>query len=289
MKKILSMVLAGIFCASIAFGAVGIKVNSVHQGTATDINFPTGTTVTTSDGSTFTVSPVVGAVAAVTSGTIRGVTINSSTIGATTPSTAVFTTASATNLSATNMNSTIIGATTPSTAVFTTMSATTASATNLSATNMNSTAIGATTPSTAVFTTASATALSATNMNSTAIGATTPSTAVFTTMTTTGRQIKDVAVLTPSAAITVDCSLADVFTLVPANTGTIQASNVTAGQNITLVITTSGTTDYTLTFATGFTTTGTLATGSSSGKVFVMDFISPTGTTQKEKSRTTAM
>jgi len=51
---------------------------------------------------------------------------------------------------------------------------------------------------------------------------------------------------------------------------------------------TSGTTSYTMTFGTGFKTTGTLATGTVTAKTFVLNFISD-GTSLIETSRTTAM
>jgi hypothetical protein len=47
-----------------------------------------------------------------------------------------------------------------------------------------------------------------------------------------------------------------------------------AGKRRTIIILTSGTTSYTITFGTGFKASGTLATGTTSARVFVMDFIS---------------
>lgn len=61
------------------------------------------------------------------------------------------------------------------------------------------------------------------------------------------------------------------------------------GQEFTLFVTTSGTTSRTLTFSTGFKATGTLATGSVSGKCFAVTFRTPDGTTWWEVSRTAAM
>jgi hypothetical protein len=60
------------------------------------------------------------------------------------------------------------------------------------------------------------------------------------------------------------------------------------GRTYYLVITTSGTTSMTLTFGTNFKTTGTLATGTTTAKKFVINFIFD-GTTFNEVSRTTAM
>lgn len=79
-------------------------------------------------------------------------------------------------------------------------------------------------------------------------------------------------------------------TLTPAQSETINVTVTGAvkGQLYVLKITTSGTSSYTLTFSTNFKTTGTLATGTSSAKVFVMLFYFD-GSTLNEVSRTTAM
>lgn len=61
-----------------------------------------------------------------------------------------------------------------------------------------------------------------------------------------------------------------------------------AGTVCKLIILTSGTTSYTMTFGTGFKSTGTLATGTTTAKYFVVSFIS-NGTFVIETSRTTAM
>ncbi len=96
-----------------------------------------------------------------------------------------------------------------------------------------------------------------------------------------------VTAITSSASMSADCSLGNVFTLVPGHTGTITFSNMVAGQPIWLILTTSGTNSYTLTFA-GTTSIGTLATGSSDAKVFVVSFIGETASTLNEVKRTTA-
>jgi hypothetical protein len=97
-----------------------------------------------------------------------------------------------------------------------------------------------------------------------------------------------VSVLTAGSTVTLNCALGDVFTLTPGQAETINASNISAGQRVNLVVTTSGTDSYTLTFNTNFKTTGTLATGATSGKVFVVAFVSD-GTNLNEVARTTAM
>ncbi len=61
-----------------------------------------------------------------------------------------------------------------------------------------------------------------------------------------------------------------------------------AGVRCSVVILTSGTSSWTVTFGTGFKPTGTLATGTSSAKVFVVNFLSD-GTNLYEAGRTAAM
>ncbi|MDD4987066.1 MAG: hypothetical protein PHQ43_15115, partial [Dehalococcoidales bacterium] len=90
------------------------------------------------------------------------------------------------------------------------------------------------------------------------------------------------------ATVTLNCTLGDVFTLTPAESETINATNLAAGQRVSVVITTSGTSSYTLTFSGNFKVTGTLATGATSGKVFTVTFVSD-GTNLNEVARTTAM
>ena len=97
-----------------------------------------------------------------------------------------------------------------------------------------------------------------------------------------------VSALTAGSTVTLSCALGDVFTLTPGQAETINATNVSAGQRVDIVVTTSGTDSYTLTFGTNFKSTGTLATGASSGTVFVVSFVSD-GTNLNEVARTTAM
>lgn len=97
-----------------------------------------------------------------------------------------------------------------------------------------------------------------------------------------------VSIITAGATPTLNCALGDVFTLTPGEAENISASNLTAGQRINLIITTSGVTSYTLTFGTNFKSTGTLATGTVTAKIFVVSFVSD-GTNLSETCRTTAM
>lgn len=96
------------------------------------------------------------------------------------------------------------------------------------------------------------------------------------------------SVVTPGATPTIDASLGSVFTLTPAEAESISIINMTVNQPITLIVLTSGTSSYVLTFSTGFKTTGTLTTGTTSARYFIVQFISD-GTNVYEVSRTTAI
>lgn len=93
--------------------------------------------------------------------------------------------------------------------------------------------------------------------------------------------------LTPGASTTIP-ALGTLFTEVPTQTQTFVAPAQVSGKTIRFIFTTSGTTSYTLTFGTGFKSQGTLATGTVSGKVFALEFVSD-GTNYNEVARTTAM
>jgi len=123
----------------------------------------------------------------------------------------------------------------------------------------------------------------------TAKAITTTSTVTAAGVTTSGvfRSSTSTAI-TASATPAINAALGNVFTLTPGEDETISITGMTAGQPIYLIILTSGSSSRTLTFGTGFKTTGTLATGTSSGKYFIMSFISD-GTNVYEVSRTTAI
>lgn len=74
----------------------------------------------------------------------------------------------------------------------------------------------------------------------------------------------------------------------PTQNDTYTTTVPAAGNIATLLILTSGTSSYTITFGSGFKTTGTLATGVTSARIFVLQFISD-GTNLYELSRTVAM
>lgn len=137
------------------------------------------------------------------------------------------------------------------------------------------------------------------SINNTPIGAATPSTGAFTvltastSLTVSGATVTTIladaiSVLTTGATISLDPTLGGCFTLTPIQSCTINAATINAKhQRIVLVVTTSGTTAYTITFGTHFKSTGTLSTGVTTAKVFVVVFEGD-GVNYNEASRTTA-
>jgi hypothetical protein len=94
--------------------------------------------------------------------------------------------------------------------------------------------------------------------------------------------------LTPAAAVTITSTTGNFFTLTPDQATTINATTVgPQGQTLFIKILTSGTSSFTLTFGTNFKSTGTLATGTSDAKTFVVQFLSD-GTNYVEVRRTAA-
>lgn len=91
-----------------------------------------------------------------------------------------------------------------------------------------------------------------------------------------------------TSATACDLALNQVAQLTPNSTRTLTTTVPPKGQTRQLIILTSGTTSYTLTFGTGFKTTGTLATGTTPARYFVLDFVS-TGTHLIQISRSTAI
>ena len=73
----------------------------------------------------------------------------------------------------------------------------------------------------------------------------------------------------------------------PTATGSFTTTVPAAGNVGHLIVLTSGASSYTMTFGTGFKSTGTLATGTTSGKYFVIHFVSD-GTYMIEAGRTVA-
>lgn len=79
-----------------------------------------------------------------------------------------------------------------------------------------------------------------------------------------------------------------VQSLTPTQNMTLNAGALATGKELTFVITTSGTVSFTITFGTNFKSTGTLATGGTTAKVFTISFVCD-GVNYNELSRTTAM
>jgi len=80
----------------------------------------------------------------------------------------------------------------------------------------------------------------------------------------------------------------NVVKVTPNATVTYTTTVPPAGTQLTLIVLTSGTTSYTITFGTGFKTTGTLATGTVAARYFMLTFVSD-GTSVLETARTVAI
>jgi hypothetical protein len=80
----------------------------------------------------------------------------------------------------------------------------------------------------------------------------------------------------------------DVVKVTPTASATFTTTVPSAGRMRTLIILTSGTTSRTITFGSGFKPVGTLATGTTNNRVFVIHFVSD-GNSLYEAGRTTAM
>jgi len=134
---------------------------------------------------------------------------------------------------------------------------------------------------------ASAVAITGGTINGTTVGATTAA-------AVTGAPIASTSVMTDGfttlAAGTLALAFASkgVVQVTPNATGTFTSTVPAAGTRTTLIVLTSGATSFTMTFGTGFKTTGTLATGTVTARYFVFQFISD-GTSLIECSRTVAI
>ena len=78
-----------------------------------------------------------------------------------------------------------------------------------------------------------------------------------------------------------------ILTVVPTGAITFNASAGVPGQTVTFRVTTSGTTSFVITFGTNFKKAGTLATGTTSGRIFAVSFLWD-GTQWLEIGRTAA-
>lgn len=79
-----------------------------------------------------------------------------------------------------------------------------------------------------------------------------------------------------------------VITITPSGACTFNGSGGVTGQTSTFVITTSGVSSFVLTWGTNYKTTATLATGTTTAKMFTVEFLCTNGTQWIETSRTTA-
>lgn len=95
-------------------------------------------------------------------------------------------------------------------------------------------------------------------------------------------------VLTPGATPQINAALGCVFTVSPVEAESIDIVGGTTGQSIVLVVSVTQTTARVLTFSTNFKSTGTLTTGTATGKIFTLSFLCYDGTNFAETGRTTA-
>ena len=103
-------------------------------------------------------------------------------------------------------------------------------------------------------------------------------------------KLASTALTSTSGACSMDCSQSDSFTYTPTETASITATGMQPNQEVRILFLTSGTNSYTITFGTGMSSTGTLATGGTSARYFVVRFTANVaGTALYETSRTTAM
>lgn len=98
------------------------------------------------------------------------------------------------------------------------------------------------------------------------------------------------SIAAPATTGTMTTTLTNVstVTITPTGSCTFNASGGIAGSDCTFVITTSGTSAFTLTWGTNFKSTGTLSTGTVNAKVFTVSFRYD-GTNWNETARTPAM
>lgn len=91
-----------------------------------------------------------------------------------------------------------------------------------------------------------------------------------------------------NGATAMDFAANDSVKVTPTANATYTTTVPPAGHRRTLIILTSGATSRTITFGGGFKPTATLATGTTTGRVFVLTFVSD-GVNLYEASRTVAM
>jgi len=93
-----------------------------------------------------------------------------------------------------------------------------------------------------------------------------------------------------SGTMTIPMLAGTMMSITPSGACTFNATGGYPGVEVVFIFTTSGTTSFTMTFGTNLKSSGTLATGTVSGKKFAVVFRSlPDGVTWMEMSRTTAL
>lgn len=96
-------------------------------------------------------------------------------------------------------------------------------------------------------------------------------------------------VLTAAATVNIDPSIANVLSLTPTSATAINVTGtVVDGQELFVVINTSGVSSFVVTFGTLFRPTGTLATGTTTALTFILSFLCVAGK-YVETSRTVAI
>lgn len=76
-----------------------------------------------------------------------------------------------------------------------------------------------------------------------------------------------------SGTVSLDPSLGDLFLITPTGNVTINATGSAPNAKITLIVQTSGTSSYNITFGSNFRSQGVLATGTASSKKFAVSFV----------------
>lgn len=97
-----------------------------------------------------------------------------------------------------------------------------------------------------------------------------------------------VTALGTTGTVSLDPTLGQVFSITPSANVTLNSASVVSGQQISLIVLSSGTTSYSINFSNNFKTTGALSTGTTTAKNYTLDFVSD-GTLYYETSRTAAM
>jgi hypothetical protein len=91
-----------------------------------------------------------------------------------------------------------------------------------------------------------------------------------------------------TGTVSLDPTKGNLFTVTPTANITLNAASAPIGAVVYVVVTTSGTSSFSITPTTNFKSTGALATGTTSGKVFTITFVGD-GTNMNEVARTAAM